>query len=700
MVVFAGKWGYVRRSNTVDNNVLPGKGLVPSMKKSSLLPKSLSSIFLSKGLAPAVMFGIFLYSILYRLGLFCTIYQNSQKLGFVVLGFGTGAGIMYLGTLFKDGIIAAAFGGVVWGLQRLAAPLSLRCPRAAKSVTYGVTWLILLVVSTTFTIHWEMLLQMGAAPTAALISYALENSSVFEFLSYGSLVDAFLVFMVVPAFLVQLVLPENPRAIVRKGSALIFVASFAAFFFSYLRPWEGPGDDRKNAFMPAHTTTVLAGRFDPAVTVNPLAHLLKSVIQAPHNSFRAFEKLPSAEQQSTPAFLDPAFATARPLSHRASPPGGRKQWNVVIVQMEGVNQDHAFAHDPVTGPAMPFVSDLATRSLVLRRHFATAVDTEVSVFSLFTGLFPITQPIKFVLRPDLQLPTVFSILSGTHDRFLVAASSLQKWYPVGLLRNSGLQEIWDVDNSPSGKYYVGFMSFKDERETAKLFIERVRRAGKPFIGVYCPYATHFPYVAPGMPKETAEGPKRDRYMYTLRLVDSQIKRVFDALKSERLLDSTIFVVTADHGEAFGEHGTWSHGTNLLNTAANVPFLFYQPRLFHAENNWQVTSHVDFLPTLLDVMGVDYSERQFEGESILRAQRRKYAFIYTPRSDQLGSVSNDGIKLVVDYRSDTCTAYDITSDFDEQNRLNCNDFPAQLGALSIFRRYHTTMLAAYSRGRQK
>ncbi|HEY3275163.1 MAG TPA: sulfatase-like hydrolase/transferase [Syntrophorhabdaceae bacterium] len=659
------------------------------------LRNNLSKIFLSRGLAPAVFFAIFLYTILYRVGLFYALYQKSQNLGLVVLGIGTGGIIMYFGTLFKDAIVAAALGFVVWGVQRVLAPLSRRQPLTAKWIVLSVGWLVLLLLSTTFALHWEILSQMGAAPTVSLVYYALQNSTVFEFLSYGSMVDALLVLLIMPAFLLQVLLPDTPRAFLRKWLIFIFVASLLAFIFSYLRPWEEPGDGTRNKFVPTQTKKVLAGRFDPAVTANPFAHLLMSLVWTPHNSFRALEKLPSPEQQRTPAYLDPLFTTTRPAPGGHVPAFARKPWNIVLVQMEGVNQEYAFAVDPLKGPVMPFLTSLAGKSLVLGRHFSTAVDTEVAVFSLFTGLFPMTQPIKLVLRPDLKLPTVFSLLSPTHSSFLVAASNLRMWYPVGLLKNSGLQEIWDVENSPSGKYYVGFMNFKDEKETADLFIEKVKNSKKPFIGVYCPYATHFPYVSSEMTKEEAQLKKRERYMITLRLVDAQIKRVFDALESQNLLDSTIFVVTADHGEAFGEHGTWAHGTSLFNTAVNVPMLFYQPKLFPGERRLQITSHADLLPTLLDVMGVGYSEGQFEGESILRERRRKYTFFYTPRSDQLGSVSNEGIKLWIDYRTNRCTAFDLRSDFAESNPSDCASHREQLEALSTFRRYHTNMLLDYS-----
>ncbi len=80
---------------------------------------------------------------------------------------------------------------------------------------------------------------------------------------------------------------------------------------------------------------------------------------------------------------------------------------------------------------------------------------------------------------------------------------------------------------------------------------------------------HHPYV-----RREGFGPPGnsdvDRYESEIAYVDAQVGRLYDALKENT--ENTIFVLTADHGEAFGEHGTSTHGTSLYDEQIRVPFL--------------------------------------------------------------------------------------------------------------------------------
>jgi arylsulfatase A-like enzyme len=72
-----------------------------------------------------------------------------------------------------------------------------------------------------------------------------------------------------------------------------------------------------------------------------------------------------------------------------------------------------------------------------------------------------------------------------------------------------------------------------------------------------------------------------------------------------LLDHTVLVITADHGESFFEHGRWGHGHDLHAQEVNVPLIFHAPiegvpvkGVLDAP-----VSLVDVFPTLLDMLGL-------------------------------------------------------------------------------------------------
>jgi len=75
------------------------------------------------------------------------------------------------------------------------------------------------------------------------------------------------------------------------------------------------------------------------------------------------------------------------------------------------------------------------------------------------------------------------------------------------------------------------------------------------------------------------------------------------LKKNGLYDNTLLIVTADHGEGLGDHGTLSHNASVYQDQVHVPLIVKYPGSHEAARVEQRASHVDFLPTVLDVAGL-------------------------------------------------------------------------------------------------
>jgi arylsulfatase A-like enzyme len=63
---------------------------------------------------------------------------------------------------------------------------------------------------------------------------------------------------------------------------------------------------------------------------------------------------------------------------------------------------------------------------------------------------------------------------------------------------------------------------------------------------------------------------REAYAAEIRYVDAWITDLVEALDSARVLDETVLIVTADHGESFGEGGFVGHGLSVSEAAGHVP----------------------------------------------------------------------------------------------------------------------------------
>ena len=55
---------------------------------------------------------------------------------------------------------------------------------------------------------------------------------------------------------------------------------------------------------------------------------------------------------------------------------------------------------------------------------------------------------------------------------------------------------------------------------------------------------------------------RDRYHRAIELMDAKLAAFYDAARGAGLLDDTLLVVPADHGEAFGEHELYFHDASV------------------------------------------------------------------------------------------------------------------------------------------
>jgi len=98
-------------------------------------------------------------------------------------------------------------------------------------------------------------------------------------------------------------------------------------------------------------------------------------------------------------------------------------------------------------------------------------------------------------------------------------------------------------------------------------------------------------------------PKLDMYDGSIAYLDSQLGRLFAELERRGLLDNTVVIVTADHGDEFAEHGAVDHGTTLYRFALQVPLVIRFPRRVPAGHRVaQPVTLRNLAATVLDLAG--------------------------------------------------------------------------------------------------
>ena len=101
---------------------------------------------------------------------------------------------------------------------------------------------------------------------------------------------------------------------------------------------------------------------------------------------------------------------------------------------------------------------------------------------------------------------------------------------------------------------------------------------------------------------------QDYYLNCISDCDRSVDLILTELDYLGMLDNTIVIFTADHGELCGAHGMHGKGATAFREQNNVPFMIYHPDIQGGRKCSAVTSHVDLIPTILAMTGADKKQK--------------------------------------------------------------------------------------------
>jgi arylsulfatase A-like enzyme len=155
-------------------------------------------------------------------------------------------------------------------------------------------------------------------------------------------------------------------------------------------------------------------------------------------------------------------------------------------------------------------------------------------------------------------------------------------------------------------------------------------------------------------------------------VDALIGQVMDELEQKGLLDRTVVIFTADHGEEFMDHGDFTHGHTLYDELVRVPLIVSGLAVGAPGRTVETqVSLLDLVPTVCDIAGAPIPE-EVEGRSLvplLRGEEMEelpaFSEVLHTTIFQKKSIRHDGYKLIYDIESEAVELYDVRDDPGEQ-----------------------------------
>jgi arylsulfatase A-like enzyme len=156
----------------------------------------------------------------------------------------------------------------------------------------------------------------------------------------------------------------------------------------------------------------------------------------------------------------------------------------------------------------------------------------------------------------------------------------------------------------------------------------------------------------------------------IRYVDDYIKKLLDRLDKLHLMDKTMVVITADHGEEFLEHsGNW-HGHTLYDELIHVPLIIYIPGTEGGKVINKQVSTLNILPTILEFLDIPIKQN-LEGVSMLYSTQpyKEQVFSHTDTDNRgMSAIRTEKLKYIYSSKENKYQMYDLSQDPKEQNNL--------------------------------
>lgn len=341
--------------------------------------------------------------------------------------------------------------------------------------------------------------------------------------------------------------------------------------------------------------------------------------------------------------------------------------NLVFVILESVRWNSLFGADVDTGEKYPTFERLS-REGMLFKSYVTVPHSSKGYYSILTGRHAYPD-IEIKEAMHLFQPSIIHELKKKKNMEAVAFSSLYLQFENmdGFLKSLGVSSAYQASAlTPATASPQNNSSFGDSDEhlyaSSVPFLKDITQQGKGFITLYFPSAAHYPYNCSNDPSiQIAIKKYEDCIMKT----DTLLGEMLNTFDKSGLLDSTLFVLVGDHGESFGEHGTYLHNSSMHEEEVAVPLIFWANGKALARTTSTTSQQTDIVPTIADLFGVTDSPLDVQGISLLREQGKR-AFFMSTFFDQLSSaLVEHPDKYIYDYSSDSVTKYNIESDPEEK-----------------------------------
>jgi len=250
-----------------------------------------------------------------------------------------------------------------------------------------------------------------------------------------------------------------------------------------------------------------------------------------------------------------------------------------------VNNIYMYISDAVRWSSLP---DRVKKQGLSFKTVAAGCATMKSVSSIVSGVYPPKHGVH-TWRDRITVDTLFDTPDVSTGFYNPAAGE-----------HGGLNQVLNQQSEDA----------LSEIPTPFFFLERDQ-------GGHAPYQD---YTYEEMIQELAHERSELRTYYEEAIEQSitRFDRRLETLSDRGLLDDTLVIYLSDYGELLGEYGLVSHSSPIVPELVYVPTVLIHPGLPQGVQS-DVIGHVDFAPTILSALGLDFEQDAFDGVNLFSAR---------------------------------------------------------------------------------
>ena len=388
------------------------------------------------------------------------------------------------------------------------------------------------------------------------------------------------------------------------------------------------------------------------------------------------ESTPDAGPSATPSAVTSVAAPVADAAPSAKTGESAlpKDLSILVISIDSLRADMPW--NGYARPIAPRLTDLEKRAVSYTHSYAISSYTSMSLGGFLGGRLPSGMkrsgfffgkyPPENVMFPEILQKNGVRTIAGHAHGYFSGAGFDQGFDSYEVVQGIVFKNETDPNVTSPQHEALAEKLLSDPALDQKRFF-----AWFHFLDPHDQYISH---EKDGIPPY---GPKlRDKYDAEVTYTDRYVGKLLDFVAQKEWGKRTAIIVTADHGEAFGEHNQFNHGFELWENLVRVPLFFVIPGVAPRRIDTP-RSAIDLAPTIFELLGVSPGDAmELEGKSLVpellggEPEQRDVVcdLPMTSDNDKRRAIIRGTTKIVAYGKEEALRLYDLAADPEEKSPI--------------------------------